>query len=207
MCLLMTSGSSNVDMTKPVRYSKLYILPILLVVLLGATLPSCKNEQEDINDIVTKYHVDEDKAEDVTIIYSEEGITKVRLFAKVFIKKEASKPPYTEMKEGLKLEFYNDSLKVVSTLTARYGRYYEDQGNVIIRDSVVVVNEKGEELHTEELIWNQTIRQIFTEKFVRINTPTQIMYGQGLEANEDFSWYRIKKPTGIVQVDKEQMPE
>lgn len=180
---------------------------LMFVVLLGATFSSCKNDKKAIDDIVTKYHVDEDRAEDVTIIYSEEGITKVRLFAKEFIKKETSKPPYTEMKEGLKVEFFNDSLKVISTLTARYGRYYEEAGNVIIRDSVVVINEKGEELHTEELIWNQNIRKIFTEKFVRINTPTQIMYGQGLEANEDFSWYRIKKPTGIVQVDKEKMPE
>lgn len=185
----------------------LQLTSLMFVVLLGATFSSCKNDKKAIDDIVTKYHVDEDRAEDVTIIYSEEGITKVRLFAKEFIKKETSKPPYTEMKEGLKVEFFNDSLKVISTLTARYGRYYEEAGNVIIRDSVVVINEKGEELHTEELIWNQNIRKIFTEKFVRINTPTQIMYGQGLEANEDFSWYRIKKPTGIVQVDKEKMPE
>lgn len=195
-------------MIKPVLNTKyLQLFPLMLAVLFGATFSSCKNDKKAIDDIVTKYHVDEDRAEDVTIIYSEEGITKVRLFAKEFIKKEAAKPPYTEMKEGLKVEFFDDSLNVISTLTARYGRYYEEVGNVIIRDSVVVVNEKNEELHTEELVWNQNIRKIFTEKHVRINTPTQIMYGQGLEANEDFSWYRIKKPTGIVQVDKEKMPE
>lgn len=205
----MISGLSSVSMTNTAKKGILLkafgFVGLFLVA--GALLSSCKNKPEDIDDIVSKYHVDQDRAEDVTIIYSEEGITKVRLYAKEFIKNETAKPPYTEMKEGLKVEFFDDSLHVISTLTARYGRYYEEAGNVIIRDSVVVVNAKGEQLHTEELIWNQAIRKIFTEKFVRINTPTQIMYGEGLEANEDFSWYRIKKPTGIVQVNKDQVSE
>ena len=33
------------------------------------------------------------------------------------------------------------------------------------------------------------------------------MYGDGLEANEDFTWYRIKNPKGTVRVNKEEMPE
>jgi LPS export ABC transporter protein LptC len=177
------------------------------ILFLSLWLSSCKNDPDEIAALVTKNTIQEDKAKDVTILYSENGQTKVRMFAKEFIRNEVAKPPFVDMKHGLKVEFFNDSLIVNSTLTAKYARYYEKQGNVLIRDSVVVVNKKGERLETEELIWNQNVKKIYTEKFVKVHTPTQIMFGNGLEANEDFSWYVIKNPTGIVQVDKAEMPE
>ena len=71
----------------------------------------------------------------------------------------------------------------------------------------MIVNKKGEKLNTEELVWNQSAKKLFTEKFVKITTPTQVMYGDGLEANEDFTWYRILNPKGIVAVDKKEIPE
>ncbi|WP_276134710.1 LPS export ABC transporter periplasmic protein LptC [Polluticoccus soli] len=171
------------------------------------SIASCKNDPKEIDRLVTKHSPQEDRAEDVTILYSEHGHLKARLYAKEFIRNEVAKPPFTDMKKGLKVEFFDDSLKVESVLTARYARYYEKQENVLIRDSIVVVNKKGERLNTEELVWNQSIRKFYTEKFVRITTPTQVMYGDGLEANEDFSWYEIKNPKGIVQVNKSELPE
>ena len=172
------------------------------------THTACKNDPKEIDALVNKRSVQEDKADEVTIIYSERGKSKIRMFATEFVRNEVAKPPFVDMRKGLKVEFFDDSTHAIeSTLTALYARWYEGKGNVLIRDSVVVVNKKGETLRTEELIWNQNAKKFYTEKFVRINTPDQIMYGDGLEANEDFSWYRIKNPKGIVRVKKEEMPE
>ncbi len=176
-------------------------------ILLFAMLTGCKNDPKEINALVTKGAQQEDKAEDVTILYSDNGHVKMKLYAKEFVKNDVAKPPYTEMRRGLKVEFFDDSLNVESTLNARYARYYEKQNNILIRDSIVVVNKKGEKLNTEELVWNQSAKKLFTEKFVKITTPTQVMYGDGLEANEDFTWYRILNPKGIVAVDKKEIPE
>lgn len=178
-----------------------------LVVILALSGSGCKNDPQKIHALVDKRSPQEDKAEDVTIIYSEKGRTKIRMFATEFIRNEVAKPPFLDMRKGLKVEFFADSMKVESTLTALYARWYEGKGSVLIRDSVVVVNSKGETLRTEELIWNQNVKKFYTEKFVRINTPDQVMYGDGLEANEDFSWYRIKNPKGTVRVNKQDMPE
>jgi LPS export ABC transporter protein LptC len=171
-------------------------------------LASCKNDPKDIDALVNKTAAQEDKAFDVTILYSENGKLKARLFTKEFVRNEVAKPPFVDMKKKLFVEFFDDStMEVTSTLNAKYARYYEQQENVLIRDSIVVVNKKGERLNTEELVWNQKLRKFYTEKFVRITTPTQVMYGDGLEANEDFSWYQIKNPKGIVKVDKTDVPE
>lgn len=169
---------------------------------------SCKNDPKEIDKLVNKRSMQEDKADDVVIIYSEEGNSKIRMYATEFVRNEIAKPPFVDMRKGLKVEFFNDSShEVETTLTALYARWYEGKGNVLIRDSVVVVNKKGERLNTEELIWNQNVKKFYTEKFVRIITSDQVMYGDGLEANEDFSWYRIKNPKGTVRVNKEEVPE
>ncbi len=181
------------------------IIPGVLFMLLLAA--SCKNDPKEIDALVSKNTMQEDKAFDVTILYSEGGHTKVRLFAKEFIRNEIAKPPFTDMKKFVKVEFFDDSLHVTSTLTAKYGRIYEEKENAIIRDSVVVVNNKGETLKTEELVWNQAVRKFYTDKLVHITTPTQVIFGEGLEANEDFSWYQITRPKGVVQVNKNEMPE
>jgi LPS export ABC transporter protein LptC len=163
-------------------------------------LPACKNDPNTIRALTQKGLGQEDKAQDVTIIISEHGKVKVKLFSHTFIRNEVAKPPYTDMKDGVKAEVYNDSGMIENTITARYARYYEQQGNILVRDSVVIINKKGEKLNTEELVWNQSIKKIYTEKFVKITTPKQILYGDGLEANDDFSTYQIKNFKGSIQV-------
>ena len=82
---------------------------------------------------------------------------------------------------------------------------YETQRDFIVWDSVHIVSAKGEELRTEELIWNESAEKFFTEKDVQITTANEILYGTGMEANRDFTWYRILNPKGSVQVDKSEV--
>lgn len=191
-----------------IQYKTRYMLCYVAGFILLSSVSACKNDPKEIDALVNKRSLQEDKADEVTIIYSEKGKSKIRMYATEFVRNEIAKPSFVDMRKGLKVEFFNDSShEIESTLTALYARWYENKGNVLIRDSVVVVNKKGETLSTEELIWNQNVRKFYTEKFVRIVTPDQVMYGDGLEANEDFSWYRIINPKGTVRVNKSEMPE
>lgn len=175
--------------------------------MLPLGLFSCSNSMKEINDLVSKTQGQEDKGKDVTVLYSESGKIKVRLFTHELIRNEAATPPYTDMKNGLKAEFFDDSAKIKNTLTARNARWYPEANNILIRDSVVVMNDKGEKLETQELVWNQSIQKFFTEKPVSISTATQIVYGVGMEASQDFSWYKITKPSGTVRVNKNEVPQ
>ncbi len=194
-------------MNKLKKYSYFTYTLNTLQGILFLLLLSCGNKTEDINDLLSKTALQEDKAYGVTILYSENAKVKARLFAREFIHNEGAKPPYYDAQKGLKMEFYNDSTEVESTLTAKYARYYEEEGNILIRDSIIIVNKKGEELRTEELVYNQKLKKFYTEKPVRITTPTQVLYGDGLDANEDFSWYEIKNIKGMFAVDKSSMPQ
>jgi LPS export ABC transporter protein LptC len=178
----------------------------ILLVVCCILLVSCQNDLRKLPPDTTLKDLESDRATDVTFIRSEKGRTKAKLHTNEFIKNDNAKPPYIDMLKGLKMELYDDSLRVESTITARSARYYPKEGNVIARDSVVVVNKEGKRLQTEELIWNQKLERIYTEKFVRITIDNQITYGDGIEANQDFTWFRIKKQRGTIPVAKEEFP-
>ncbi|MEO6831403.1 MAG: LPS export ABC transporter periplasmic protein LptC [Chitinophagaceae bacterium] len=179
------------------------ILPGFFFLLLMA---SCSNSKQEIDEVMSKASLGEERGKDVTILYSRGGHVSTRLFAHTFIRALSANPPYTEMRDGLNVEFYDDSLHIKNTLTAGYARWYELENNILIRDSVKIVNDRGEELQTSELVWNQKIQKFFTEKPVRIITKTQTLNGTGMEASQDFSTYRIYNLTGQVKVEKSQMP-
>ena len=64
---------------------------------------------------------------------------------------------------------------------------------------------KEEILNTEHLIWLQKEEKIYTEEFVKITTPDEIIYGDGLEANQQFTKYRIKNIKGTIAVDEDSL--
>jgi len=174
--------------------------------ILFFTFSACKNDPDEIRALTGGGKKTVDHATDVTILYSKEGKTQMRLFAHDFVKNDFAKLPYIDMNTHIKVEFYNDSGEIDNVLTADSSRYYQAQGNILVWDSVQITGKKGR-LNTEELIWNESIQKFFTEKPVKITTPTEVLYGIGMEANRDFSWYRIIHPKGTVDVKKGELPQ
>ena len=142
----------------------------------------------------------------VELLYSSAGKVRARLIAPELLR-HRGKTPFTEMPKGLKMYFYNDSLVAESKLTAKYGVTYEKSNEMIVRDSVVVINLKGEILQTEELIWNDQTQKITSSKFVKIQTKDEIIYGDGLEANNDLTNYKIKKIRGTIHLKENPLGE
>ncbi|GAA4459412.1 hypothetical protein GCM10023093_00360 [Nemorincola caseinilytica] len=194
-------------MTYQRRHTGIAIARILLPAVLCCLLPSCKNDPETIRALTGEHSMQEDKAYGVTFLYSQEGKVSMRVFAKEFVRSPNGKRPYIDMNRGLKMEFFDDSGRVADVLTADSSRYYEVQQDFIVWDSVQIVSRKGERLNTDELIWNEQAQKFFTEKPVTITTATEVLYGDGMEANRDFTWYRILRPKGSVEVDKGEVPQ
>ncbi|MEZ5046888.1 MAG: LPS export ABC transporter periplasmic protein LptC [Chitinophagaceae bacterium] len=169
-------------------------------------LAACNRDIEKAKGILNTNELNTDIAKDVTIFYSKDGDTKAKLATPVFKHMLKANPTYVEMPKGLVAHFYDENKNPTTKLTAKYGLLYEQTNNVLVRDSVVVSNIKNEKLETEELIWNEKLQRFFTDKFVKITTPTQIIYGDGLESNQTFTSYKIMNVKGIIGIQKNQMP-
>jgi LPS export ABC transporter protein LptC len=131
---------------------------------------------------------------------------KGKLSAPYMRRYDRNDSPYAEFPRSLHVDFYNDSLKTESQLDALYGKYFSSLDKVFLRDSVVVKNlQKGDTLRCQELWWDQHTEKFTTDKPVRIYTPDKVLYGTGMEADQNFRWYIIKKLTGTVM--NSEMPK
>jgi LPS export ABC transporter protein LptC len=92
--------------------------------------------------------------------------------------------------------------QIKSVLTAKRATRRQDKGEIVARDSVILTTIENERLETEELIWDEKTAKVYTDKFVKVTKPGEIIYGFGLEANQDFSYWKIKVPKGRIKVNQ-----
>jgi len=169
-------------------------------------LLSCENNPAEVSQLNSKkLNVEEGK--NVDINYTLGGRAKAKLLSPQLYRIQDTMP-YVEFPKTLHVDFYNDSAHVDSRLDAMYGKYYESQSRVFLKDSVKVINIKGDTLYCDELWWdrNKKDHEFYTEKPVRIRTKTQIIFGVGMDARQDFKNWHIVNPTGIVNVPSSQFP-
>ena len=138
-----------------------------------------------------------ESAKSIKILYSDSAEMQFELTAPLLSHYE-SENPYIEMTKGFHAVFYNERMEVKSKLDAEYGIRYEREQRMEARKNVTVVNEKGEQLNTEHLIWDEQKQIIYTKAFVKITTADEIIYGDGLESNQDFSKYKIMNIKGTI---------
>ncbi len=99
-----------------------------------------------------------------------------------------------EFPEGIAIQFFNLKGQLETTMRADKGYFLRDQ-NLYRGEGNVQVNNlpKDQRLQTEELFWNQAQRKIYTEKFVTIQERQTLFNGTGMEADDGFSSYKLKK--------------
>ncbi len=140
-------------------------------------------------------------ARGVEILYSDSAILRVRAKAPVLHNHLDPEDPRQEFPEGIHIDFFTPDLRINSFLTARFAVRRAEKGLITARDSVVLITADREVLETEELIWDENKAQLRTDKFVKITRPGEIIYGFGLEATQDFSFWKIIVPKGTIKAE------
>ena len=137
----------------------------------------------------------------VEVLYSDSARVRAKLMAPV-LNQFTGKKNYMELPKGMEIIFYNELKEQKTKLTADYGIGYNNEGTGInkmeAKRNVVVINEKGDKLNTEHLIWDALTKQIYTQEFVKITTKDETIWGDGLKADQDFSNYEITHPKGSI---------
>ena len=177
------------------------LLFLNLLVAGAALLTGCKNSVEDVNALVSKFDTQVETAKDVEILYSDSAQVRVRITGPTMLYHLDRREPRQEFPDGVAVDFFGPEGAITSQLDARYGLRLENKSEVIVRDSVVWKSVEGEKIETEELIWDERKRKIYTNKFVVITRPDEIIYGHGFEADQDFSYSRINAIEGRLKVD------
>lgn len=173
-----------------------------LLVLLFSGFFACEDALKREHQTYTQDDTQVEIGRDVEILYSDSAIVRVRITAPTMLNYTERDDPRQEFPDGIKVEFLTSALSVRSTLTAKSAVREQNQGLVTTRDSVVLTTVQQEKLETEELIWNEKTEKITTEKFVKVTKPGEVIYGFGLEANQDFSFWKITVPKGVIRAEQ-----
>ncbi len=161
---------------------------------------ACRSDLKPKPQVFTQDDVAVELVRDVEILYSDSAKVRVRVVGPVLHNFNDKENPRQEFPEGVRVEFLDEQLKITSTLTSKFAIRMQEKGQILARDSVVFTSVKGEKLETEELIWDEKSEKVHTEKFVKVSKPGEVIYGYGLEAAQDFSYWKIIVPKGKIKV-------
>lgn len=170
-------------------------LPFLFLVIIFG----CENDIKVINIVGNKDYLPVESAKDVETIYSDSGQVRIIVKAPRLDRYEGAKS-YSEMPKGIDVKFYDDLMQVTSKLTANYAISYYKEKLMEAKNNVVVVNEKNEQLNTEHLVWDEKKGIIYSDKFVKINTGKEIIWGEGMNSDERFDKWKILKVKGSITI-------
>jgi LPS export ABC transporter protein LptC len=174
--------------------------PVFLIVLLSIVFTGCKNDMKTIRSLDTTDTAQFEYARQIQIHYTDSGRTKAILTSPL-MKSYEQEDGYQEFPEGFELIFFDSVAKPQSIITALYGINYEKKNLMEAKSNVVVKNiENNEQLDTEHLVWDRRRELIFSDVFVKITKPNEIIFGDGLTSDQNFDFYEIKNPTGEFKV-------
>lgn len=158
--------------------------------ILAILVSSCFSDDQKLSEM-EEYTGPHYESDNVEINLSQSTITKVIMKGKKQLQHQNGD---IEFPEGIEVTFFDELGKKTSILTAQKGfksakeNVYRANGDVVVRNL-----EKQETLRTEELFWNPETAKIYTNKFVTVQTPTELIQAEGLIAPQDFSTYEFTK--------------
>lgn len=173
----------------------------LLFCSIASLVLACKNDLDRVAAIEVPVNGPDRITTDAEYLYSDSGTVRNRVRAGT-ISEFNGEHPHTDMTNGVELTFFGPDGHAGSQLTARRGQIQLDRNRMVVEEQVVFINARGERLETEQLTWSKDSGRVYTDRPVKVVRARDIIYGQGLDAAQDFSRYTIRKITGTLFIDR-----
>jgi len=154
---------------------------------------SCHNTIEEINRAELEENLPMQSITNGTFVYSEKGKIINKLKATKFLQ---FKNEDINISEGMWMEIYNKQETPQAIVSSFSGIFQKETNTLIARDSVVLSNNNGDSLLTEELILYQDSDLIISNYPIEVRKGNNVIFGTGLRANTSFTSYEIKNPAG-----------
>ncbi|MGB0524270.1 MAG: LPS export ABC transporter periplasmic protein LptC [Flammeovirgaceae bacterium] len=178
---------------------------LLLILCCSACLFACESPQTNSNAVTTVVEEVEEYTgpvltfSNIETFYSQNAQVKLRLVAPTQWHMQNSDEVFPD---GVHITFFDKDNQEKTTLVSDSARYiaeiktYHMVGNVEVHNMV-----ENQTLETPILNLDERSKEIFTDTTLKITTEKELIYGIGLRAKQDFSQYKIAKPTGIFSID------
>lgn len=164
-------------MTNSIRKINFIVIPVVLC--MTGILFSCVNDLDTIQKVTSKPNTPDEVTQDLNLHYTDSGYARIKVYAKLA---ETINTParLTRLMDFVKVDFYSEDGKVISTLTSLYGEVDYETGLMMVKDSVVLHNiAENQILETEILFYNQKDSTVYTDKYVILKKEGEGIIGRG----------------------------
>ncbi len=166
---------------------------------------ACTNDPSEVKLITVEDENPAEYQENIRLVYSDSGRVKMILEAPIAENYNQKEQPKLVFPKGIFVRFFDANGVEESKITANYAIRLINQQRWQAKGDVVVENIQNERLNTEELFWDEAKEIIYSEVFVKMTTDTQIIMGEGFEADQNFTNAIVKKVTGQIALEDEEL--
>lgn len=190
----MNSGSGRERLSKIRRF--LPVVTFLSLMLL------CGCHEEDklgvVRSIDTKNRP-QLSTRNVSTLISDSGYTKYKVLTPLWniYGQQGEKDPYWDFPEGVYLRQLDKDLKEVSMVAADSACYFPNKKIWELYGRVEIDQKDKAYFYSDRIFFDDRMKLIYSDTFIHIKTPTQILEGVGFESNMTLTKYRVIKPTGM----------
>lgn len=165
------------------------------------SISACENDLDEVNRLFSNEETRVEVAKGVELLYSDSAIITMRIRCPVLVRHLDRAKPWQEFPDGVTIEFYDENGSGSGVLRADYATREENANRFAVRKNAVWESGHQERLETEELIWDEVENRVYTNKFVVVRRPGEIIYGHGFESNTAFTRWSIRAIEGRIRAD------
>lgn len=175
------------------------ISPFCIMILLGFLTIGCGKENGKKG---KPYTGPVEIVNGVEVKYSEQGALKVLLKTPKQLRFQNEDKVFPDT---VNVNFYDpQGITVITRLRADSGHFDQRSNVYIVKGNVrVVKSQTSEILTTTELTWSPDTKKVFTDKFVSVRNliTKDVINGNGMDADQDFSHIKFRKGTFKMKFD------
>lgn len=182
-----------------------FFLPALLMLISVSLLNACDSDLQRIKEISAKQFTSSvDSTTFVDVIYSDSAKVKLEMTAPLLLQHQDAKKPanaYDEMPRGVKIVFFDTLRKETGSIIADSAINHSATKIIEFHKNVVAVNAQGDTYKSDELIWDQVKKTIYSNKPVKITMINgTVLNGMPFTSDEKLMHPELGKSTGIFPV-------
>lgn len=185
--------------------TKSYFYAILTLLVLIYTTGGCQKEKvEKINAVENRDSIAGLEVSKITTVISDSGITRYRIYTDEWKIYDKAKVSYWEFPKGILFEQFDEQLNIDATFRANYAKYLDKSKLWEFKGKVRAVNLEGKMFETEIMYWDQQEEKVYSDRFVKITLPSEIITSIGFTANQTLTKYTLTDGQGIFPLDEKE---
>ncbi|MDY4409951.1 MAG: LPS export ABC transporter periplasmic protein LptC [Prevotella sp.] len=135
----------------------------------------------------------------VNTLISDSGVIKYRIVTERWEVNQARNPSRWVFDKGLFLEQFDEKFHVQAYIQCDTAYYFDQQRLWELRSRVRILTKDGLRFNSEELYWDESKHELYSNVFSRLVTPERTLQGSYFRSDERMTHYYVTNSKGSFE--------